>query len=106
MTSIEPYRNNQHPVRIDRNTNKAMSRAEKEHMLAAYNEQFERLGIAIRLEGGALLTGELNNWMTAMAVQQHIAAAVHPDAGVRVGFALDQLAKQGSNIIGQYMGVK
>lgn len=102
MSALERWQ--QPAASLDRRTRREIERLDKGHAVAAFNEQLERVTAARRLEGGALLTGQLNNWQQALGAQAMAIADDDPAAGARAAFALDQLAVNGAAIIGRYMG--
>lgn len=101
MSALERW---QQPAQLDRRSRREIERLDKAHTVAAFSEQIERVTAARRLEGGALLTGQLNNWQQALGAQAMAIAEDDPAAGARAAFALDQLAVNGASIIGRYMG--
>lgn len=102
MSNIERYQLQQELA--TRATKRELDRRFQEGLLAMYQEQGERVAVAVRLQGGAILSGELMSWEQALGAQAQLIAENDPAAGARAGYVLDQLAVNGSRVIGMYMG--
>ena len=98
--SLEPWNGQVHPVRA---TRRAVSSREQQWVLDALDDQHNRITVATRLEGGALLSGQLNQWIGTLGHQQTEAEMTAPHSARRISHVIDALAMNGASIIGSFI---
>lgn len=113
MSNLQPYQGNlpsihngsavRGAVQIDRKTRRELEKLDRQWTLAEYDDIRKQAMVAQRVQGGALLTGELNFWVEHLSYQQDRLIAQGSTGAARVGHTLDQLAVNGAKGIGDFM---
>lgn len=98
MSGLQPYEQRQ---TLSKDTKRALGQQNQQWVIDTANEKRKQTVVADRLETGAAMTGELCHWLGVLGHQQ--VTAGDQLTFNRMGHAIDQLAINGAQVIGQYM---
>jgi hypothetical protein len=102
MSNIEPHRPQQ-GVELSKRSQRELAKGQQEFALALFRDEANRAMVATRIQGGAVLTGELGFWTSAFSAEQEAMEQYNPLGAARLGYLVDQFALNGAGIVGNYM---